>query len=182
MAQLVAALLPLAVVLGLLDYALRMPGTMRLMIVLLAVGFGGYWLLTRLNRALRFWPSLAELALRAERLYPQLAGSLASAVEFSMQPKGDAVPGTTATMTQTAIDQMNEKTAGVDVKRMVKLKPTVQALACALLGALVIAAIATASGIPVLHHPPRTDDPPHHLRILEGSAGLDDAVAAELRA
>jgi|GEM_PF-939904 len=144
-AQLLAVLLPLAIVLGLLDYVLRMPGPMRLFIGLLVLAGAGVWLVTRLNRALRFWPSLAELALRAERLYPQLSGSLASAVEFSLQPGGYAEPTSTAAMAKTAVDEMEEKAEGVDIKRMVKLKPTVQAGALALLAALVMAAVFAAA-------------------------------------
>ena len=59
-AQLLAVLLPLAILLGLLDYMLRMPGAMRLFIGLMVLAGTGVWLVTRLNRALRFWPSLAE--------------------------------------------------------------------------------------------------------------------------
>ena len=145
LAQVLAVVIPLAVGLGLLDYALRMPGTMRLLIGLTVLGLAGFWLVARLNRALRFWPSLAELALRAERLYPQLAGSLASAMEFSLEPTGYAQPSSTASMAKTAVQEMNEKTQGVDVKRMVKLKPTMQACALAVLAVLVLATIVMAT-------------------------------------
>ena len=144
-AQLLAVLLPIAIGLGLLDYALRMPGAMRLLIGLVVIGLAGVWLVTRLNKAVKFWPSLAELALRAERLYPQLAGSLASAVEFSLSPQGYAEPSSTASMARTAVDEMNEKTRGVDVKRMVKLKPTVQACLLAALSTLVLFAVVMAT-------------------------------------
>lgn len=145
LAQVLAVLLPIAVVLGLLDYALRMPGTMRLLIGLTVLVLAGVWLVTRLNKAIQFWPSLAELALRAERLYPQLSGSLASAVEFSLSPQGYSEPSSTASMAKTAVDEMQEKTKNVDVKRMVKLKPTLQAIALALLSALVLFAIVMAT-------------------------------------
>ncbi len=144
-AQVLAVLAPLAIVLGLLDYALRLPGPMRLVIGLAVAGAAGYWLLTRLNRALRFWPSLAELALRAERLYPQLAGSLASAVEFSMQPAGYAKPASTAVMAKTAVEEMEDKSHGVDLKRLIKLKPTVQACAIALLLLAVLGTVISAA-------------------------------------
>jgi hypothetical protein len=142
---LLTVLLPIAIGLGLLDYALRMPGAMRLLIGLVVIGLAGVWLVTRLNKAVKFWPSLAELALRAERLYPQLAGSLASAVEFSLSPQGYAEPSSTASMARTAVDEMNEKTRGVDVKRMVKLKPTVQACLLAALSTLVLFAVVMAT-------------------------------------
>ncbi|MFK7789993.1 MAG: hypothetical protein AB8C95_10955, partial [Phycisphaeraceae bacterium] len=145
LAQVLAVLVPVVIGLALLDYALRMPGAMRLFIGLAVLSLAGVWLVTRLNRAIRFWPSLAELALRAERLYPQLSGSLASAVEFSLSPQGYAEPRATASMAQTAVDEMQAKTQGVDVKRMVKLKPTVQAVALAVLAILILTAIVFAT-------------------------------------
>lgn len=145
LAQLIAMLAPLLIVLGLLDYLLRMPGAMRLLIGLLVIALAGVWLAARLNRALRFWPSLAELALRAERLYPQLAGSLASAVEFSMQPQGYAQPSSTASMARLAVDEMQDKSKGVDIKRMINFKPTLQACSLALLSLLVLAAVIAAA-------------------------------------
>lgn len=144
-AQLLAVLVPVVVALAVLDYALRMPGLMRLVIGLVVLSLAGIWLFTRLNRALSFWPSIAELALRAERLYPQLSGSLASAVEFSLSPAGYAEPSSTARMAQSAVDEMQTKTRGVDVKRMVKLKPTVQACLMAVLAGLVLTAIVFAA-------------------------------------
>lgn len=140
-AQLLTVLVPLAVVLGLADFALRMPGPMRLMIGLLVLGGSGYWLATRLNRALRFWPSLAELALRAERLYPQLSGSLASAVEFSLEPAGYAEPSSTAAMAKSAVSKMEQKSEGVDLKRMINIKPTLKACGSALLALAVLGAL-----------------------------------------
>lgn len=144
-AQVLAVLVPVAMGLALLDYLLRLPGPMRLVIGLAVVGVAGVWLFTRLNRALRFCPSLAELALRAERLYPQLAGSLASAVEFSLEPAGYAQPSSTAAMARSAVDEMQTKSKGVDLKRMIKLKPTVQAGALALLMLAVLGVVVTAA-------------------------------------
>lgn len=146
-AQLLVVLLPLSVVLGLLDYALRLPGPMRLLLGLIVIGSAGYWLVSRLNRALRFWPSLAELALRAERLYPQLAGSLASAVEFSLEPAGYAEPTSTAEMARSAVQQMETKSQGVELKRMIKLKPTVQAGALALLALMLLMVLITTAPV-----------------------------------
>lgn len=66
-----------------LDYALRFPGPMRLIILLLGLATLVHVLWRDLRPALRFWPTLTQLALRAERSLPQLAGRLASSVEFS---------------------------------------------------------------------------------------------------
>lgn len=145
LAQLVAMLGPVLIGLGLLDYALRLPGAMRLLIGLAVLGGIGFWLVARLNRALRFWPSLAELALRAERLYPQLAGSLASAVEFSMQPGGYAEPASTASMARLAVDEMQGKSRGVDVRKMINLMPTLKAGALAVLAFAVVGTMIAAA-------------------------------------
>jgi len=141
LAQLLMVLAPLAVALGLLDYALRLPGPMRLLIGLAVLAGAGVWLVTRMNRALRFWPSLAELALRAERLYPQLAGSLASAMEFSLQSAEYENPTSTASMARSAIAEMEDKSKGIDVKRMLNVVPTLRTCALALLAVGLLAGV-----------------------------------------
>lgn len=82
--QALVLLLGAALLLGLLDFALRLPVWVRVAVLVLVVGLLVLWLSARLVRAMRFWPSLGEIALRAERLHPSLAGTLASAVEFSL--------------------------------------------------------------------------------------------------
>lgn len=66
----------------LLDYLLRLPSSLRLILLLV----GGAVLLIAALRALRgvvsFRPSPVEIALRVERVAPSLAGRLASSVEF----------------------------------------------------------------------------------------------------
>ena len=141
LSQWLSVLVPLLVALALLDYGLRLPGVLRLMIGLVLVGAAGVWLFTRLGRAIRFWPSLAELALRAERLYPQLSGSLASAVEFSLQPAGYADPTSTAQMTRLAIDEVEDKSRGIDVKRMINPAPTLRSCAIAVLALAILGVI-----------------------------------------
>jgi len=79
-----------AAALGLLatiDYLLRLPDWMRLALGVAVAAALLVWVLARLARALQFRPRLSDLALRAERLFPQLAGSFASAVEFVDQPE-----------------------------------------------------------------------------------------------
>lgn len=144
-AQWLSVLVPLMIALGLLDYGLRLPGVMRLLIGLAVVAVAGVWLVTRLRRAVQFWSTLAELALRVERLYPQLAGSLASAVEFSLQPAGYSANTSTDRMTQLAIEEMQDKSQGVDVKRLINPKPTLQACAVALLTICILGAIAAST-------------------------------------
>ncbi|XAM01509.1 hypothetical protein OT109_08940 [Phycisphaeraceae bacterium D3-23] len=144
-AQWVAVLVAVAIVLGLIDYALRLPGVIRLGLGLIVLGLAGVWLLTRVAQAYRFWPTIAELALRAERLYPQLSGSLASAVAFSTgggeyeEPRARA---TTATMAKRAVDEAASKLDDVDLNKLIKPKPTLKAALLALLALTVMGTIA----------------------------------------
>src|SRR5688500_17737103 len=72
---------------GVVDYALRLPWWLRFVVgVALAAGLLT-WVARRLMYVLGFHPDLSTLALRAERLYPQLAGALASGVEFAAAPR-----------------------------------------------------------------------------------------------
>lgn len=76
----------LAVVMALIgiDYALRLPAILRL--ILLIAGIAALvWAAWRyLFSVIRFHPTLTQLALRVERSLPPLAGRLASSVEFAV--------------------------------------------------------------------------------------------------
>lgn len=146
-AQWVAVLVAVAILLGLIDYALRLPGVLRLGLGLIVLTVAGAWLLTRVARAYRFWPTIAELALRAERLYPQLSGSLASAVAFSTGGGEYEAPrararATTAAMAKRTIDEAASKLDHVDLRKLIKTKPTLNAALLALLALAVLGTIA----------------------------------------
>lgn len=64
------------------DAALRLPGVVRMAILCGGLGWLAIAFRSRILPALRFHPRSVDLALRAELLDPQLAGRLASAVEF----------------------------------------------------------------------------------------------------
>src|SRR5262245_31794581 len=67
------------------DYALRLPSALRL--VLLAGGASalGYGIWTYLRLAVAFRPTPTQLALRIEHAAPGIAGRLASSVEFAVE-------------------------------------------------------------------------------------------------
>jgi hypothetical protein len=75
----------LGIILGLiaLDYLLRMPSTMRMVLLLAGLALLGYAIWRYLISALRFYPTLTQLALRVERALPAMSGRLASSVEFA---------------------------------------------------------------------------------------------------
>lgn len=145
LAQCVALLVPILIILGLVDYLLRLPGPLRLGLGLIVAGVTLYWLATRLYRAARFSPSIPELALRVERVYPQLAGSFASAVEFSLAANEYASPATTAGMAQSAIAEMQGKLAGIKLNKLLYPMPTIRAVAMALLSLALLGGVVGAA-------------------------------------
>ena len=79
----VAWVFGLATALIALDYLLRLPGAVRFGLLLGAAVGLGYAVWRYLRPALRFWPSMTQLALRVEQAIPAVAGRLASSVEFA---------------------------------------------------------------------------------------------------
>jgi len=141
-AQWAAAVLLAAVVLGVADYLLRLPGGARMVVGLAVLVVAAAWLGTRLLRAARFRPGLSELALRAEKMYPQLNGSLASAVEFAEHPELYNDPKRTADMADAAVRGTQTKLRGVRLGRLVNRTPAARSTAFAMLGVCVVALIA----------------------------------------
>lgn len=134
------------VALAAVDYVLRLPGWLRLIVVVGLAGLAAWWLAVHVSRAWRFRPAMSDLALRAERMYPQLAGSLASAVEFHEHNDLYADPHRTGTLAATAVARTQDRLAGVDLRKLVDPAPTLR-LAVVMLACLVVAVgIATAAG------------------------------------
>ncbi|MBI1369699.1 MAG: hypothetical protein GC162_13720 [Planctomycetes bacterium] len=73
------------IVMGLVDFALRLPAWLRFVIVVAGLIFAVRHVMTRILRSARVNPQLTALAMRLERLYPEAAGRLASAVAFATQ-------------------------------------------------------------------------------------------------
>lgn len=81
-----AALLAALLVMGAVDFFLRLPESIRLINLILGAGGLAALIILVLGPAWRFKPTLTEVALRIERRRPELRGLLASAVEFHRQP------------------------------------------------------------------------------------------------
>ncbi|MFA9476859.1 hypothetical protein ACERK3_01000 [Phycisphaerales bacterium AB-hyl4] len=145
LAQFVAGALVVMMALGGLDFLLRLPTWGRVFIVLVAVAAGGTWLWTQLGRALRFRPSLSDLALRAERLFPVLRGSLASAVEFSLRPEAYASPSTTAVLSGASVSHVREQLERIELKRLIDPTRTWRVLAVLLVVLLAFGGVLLAS-------------------------------------
>lgn len=133
------------IVAGLVDFQLRLPGWVRLTIMVGLGAAAAAWLSVRLARAARFAPTPATLALRAEALFPPLRHLLASGVEFAQHPEAYADPQRTAAFALAAIQRGQAQLPGVNLRRLIDPTPTLRAatllaLAGLLAGAIVIAA------------------------------------------
>ncbi|MEL7087988.1 MAG: hypothetical protein AAGL98_06030, partial [Planctomycetota bacterium] len=124
LAQAVAWAAVALIVLGVIDFGLRLPGWLRALVGLglWVVGLG--WLARRLAAAWIFWPTLSELALRVERLYPRLSGVLTSALDFALHPQKYERPAATAAMAQRSVATAEKELAGVQIARLIDLQPT----------------------------------------------------------
>ncbi len=136
---------PTLLSLGLIDYLLRLPGVVRLVIGVGLLTFAGWWVTTRLMRVIRFRPTIEELAIRLERIYPDLTGRLSSALAFAMTPERFATPHATAAMAKASVSQVQSELAGVRVQRLIDTRPMRwksgnALLATVLLGVIILAA------------------------------------------
>lgn len=126
---------------GVLDYLLRFPGWLRLAIVILFIAFAGLWLITHLGRAIGFAPDLSTLALRAERLFPQLTGVLASGVEFATHADEYAHPQRTATFVRSSVAQVESTLGKESLAKLLNPTPTIRVGALALLATIIFASV-----------------------------------------
>lgn len=149
--QATAVLIGLAILLGLTDYVFRLPGWLRGGVSLLVLVCASTWLITRLHRAVMFRPSIDDLALRAERLFPQLGGRLASAVAFASHPKQYQNPEHTAALAQASVASAQHAMSGIDLSKLISYTAAARAasvllVVAVLLGAIVLA-LPTASAL-----------------------------------
>lgn len=142
--QWVAAVAGTALVLGGVDFVLRFPTWLRLGIGLAIAAAAVVWLASRLRAAAAFRPGLEQLALRLERIYPQLAGQLATAVEFSATPERYAEPQTSGAMVRSTLDLAQERFRHVDVRRLIDRTRTGRAAVAAAVAVVVLACVAVA--------------------------------------
>ncbi len=139
--QFLAVFCVAAILCGFADFLLRFPGWMRLVIVAAFAAFALLWLVTQLSRAFGFAPDLGTLALRAERLFPQLTGVLASGVEFATHSDQYADPQRTAALARSSVSQVETKLGRESLAKLLNPKPTIRVGALALLAVLIFASI-----------------------------------------
>ncbi|MBI1335639.1 MAG: hypothetical protein GC164_01600 [Phycisphaera sp.] len=90
---------------ALLDYVFRLPGVLRFALVVGVFVWGIVFLLTRLNRAMRFNPPMNLLASRTEKMFPSLAGLLAVGVEFTTDGRDESDVSHEAQLARMSIDR-----------------------------------------------------------------------------
>jgi len=126
------------IALAFLDYLLRLPSAARLIIVGILLWVAVVWLGTRLIRAISFRPTLSELAIRAERIYPHLTGVFAAGVDLAGLPPNSLTP-TARAMADATIQKASELGSSVDLKRLVDTTPSLRWSAMlALVGSILI--------------------------------------------
>ncbi len=132
---------------GVIDFGLRLPSWFRLVIGVGAVITALFWLFTRLARALAVRPELGALAQRAEQIQPELAGLLATGVEFSLHPDLYAHPQRTGDMAQASMRRLEQKLQSTPLRGLFNPVPTLQRLAMLLAVTLVLVGIAAAAPV-----------------------------------
>ena len=115
----VAALLAVAVVCALTDYVLRFPGWLRAAIGLAVLALALRWIARQALQVWHFRPTVATLALRAERLFPQLNGVLTSGVELATAARHQPWSARTAALAAVSIDRARQQARGVPLRRLV---------------------------------------------------------------
>ncbi len=131
----IAWVIGLTVCLVALDFLLRLPATPRLTLLVGGLAVFGYGLRTYLWPAVQFWPRLTELALRAERSFPAVAGRLASSVEFAVSGLDKVNPLAARSVTET-----ERRLSGESLSRVIDGDRTWRASG-AMLGVLAIATL-----------------------------------------
>ena len=131
----VAWVFALATALILMDYLLRLPGIVRFGLLCIAAVGLGYALWKYLGPALRFWPSMTQLALRVERIVPALTGRLASSVEFAA-----AGMDQTNVLAARSVQETQRRLAGESVTGVSRTGPTFRDVSIML---VVLGAVAT---------------------------------------
>ncbi len=137
LAGIVAIAVPVAMLAALIDFALRLPSGIRAFMLVLAIG----WLVVAVRRrlwpALRFRPSLVDVALRVEDASPPLAGRLASGVDFVQSGAADRSP-----LAERAIREVVVRMTSVRFDEIARTGPAHRLLGVALLALVVVGGVA----------------------------------------
>ena len=142
-AVLVAWIVGVALALILLDYSLRLPGTIRLVFLVAGIVTAAVGVVRYGHPAVDFHPSLTQIALRVETAMPALAGRLASGVEFALSgiDRDNALAAR-------SVREAQHRLSGHSVARIIRTAPTLRHLAA--LASVVALAASLATSAPAL--------------------------------
>ncbi|HAI12064.1 MAG TPA: hypothetical protein DCM28_10195 [Phycisphaerales bacterium] len=144
--QAASVLLIIALISGVSDYLLRLPGMVRLVSDILVIVLGSIWLGTRLIYVSKFSPSLTDLALRVEVLYPHLQHKFASAIDFLVHQPESTHSSAMRRLEDLSLDRVEEQMSDVKLKRL--LNPTQTGRYACLLGLMLVVMLLIASTSP----------------------------------
>ena len=113
LARLVAVAIPCFLLVAVIDFMLRLPEGIRWFILGCAVVVLFLDLRTRIWPAIRFRPSLVDVALRIESRFPSLVGRLASGVDFARMPDSDRNPMVVRSLADLDVRASNHDFRGV---------------------------------------------------------------------
>lgn len=141
---LAAVVVSLLVVLGLIDYFVRIrdPG-LRWMASAAFYATAAWVVWRRLLDPLTVSWRDTELALRVERRFPRLGDRLASAVDFLQQAEDDPLAGSAA-LRRAAIARATTETEALDFAEALDARPAVRSLGAGVVAVLLAAILATA--------------------------------------
>ncbi len=119
-----STLLVIAIVGSVIDYLVRLPDWFRAGLFW-GVAIGALiWLVKHLNVAVRFYPRLSTLALRAENLFPHLTGTLASGIDFIIHLQQHSQSPRTAKLMQASVDRATQHISGQSLWKLINPAPT----------------------------------------------------------
>jgi len=124
------------VVIAIADRTLRFPVGLRWATLILGLGWLGWSIRTHIWSAIRFRPTLVDVALRIETLAPPLAGRLASGVEFATSDVGDANP-----LAARALRDLQHRVSTVRFEEIVDAKRAHQLLAVAMFAGVMMTSL-----------------------------------------
>ena len=123
----------ITLLLVLVDWFLRLPGSFRLVLLLAGAGALGTAIWRYLVPAFGFAPDLTQIALRVERSLPALSGRLASSVEFAMSGADRRNP-----LAGRTVREAQARLAGDSVARILRPGRTFRDMG---IGALIVASV-----------------------------------------
>jgi hypothetical protein len=144
-AQWAAAVCAALIGAGVADFALRLPGWLRLILVLAGAGYALYKAVEMIGRSIRVKPALTTIALRLERLHPQAAGHLASAVAFSQFGSGADESPIANQLAELTTSEAHGLVNEQEVKSLLDPKNLIIALVALLLSAGTLGSVAVAT-------------------------------------